>query len=68
MAGKKELKTDAEVKSAVDSLLGQFGVVGEADGDFGEGEVPVVKDGGRHDHVASGDADALWGNGAGKKK
>ena len=61
MAAKKELKTDAEVKSAVDSLLGQLGVVGEAEGDFGEGALPVVKDGGRHDHVASGDADALWG-------
>ena len=62
---KKELSTNAEVKSAVDSLLGQFGEVGEAEADFGRGSVPVVKDGQRHDHVASGDADALWG---GKQK
>lgn len=66
MAGKKkELSTAADVKRAVDSLLGQFGVVGEAEADFGMGSAPVVKDGQRHDHVASGDADALWG---GKKK
>ena len=62
---KKALKTDAEVKAEVDSLLGQFGVVGEAEGDFGEEKVPVVKNGERSVHTPSGDVDALWG---GKKK
>lgn len=65
MAGKKKLETDAEVKAEVDALLGQFGVLGEAEGDFGEGELPVVKDGGRHEVAPSGEVDALWG---GKKK
>ena len=65
MAGKKKLETEAEVKAEVDALLGQFGVVGEAEGDFGEGALPSVKDGGRHDPAPSGDVDALWG---GKKK
>ncbi len=66
MAGKKTLKTDAEVKAEVDSLLGQFGVVGEAEGDFDDGALPVVKNGeGRHQVAPSGDVDALWG---GKKK
>ena len=65
MAGKKVLKTDAEVKAEVDSLLGQFGVVGEAEGDFGEGALPAVKDGERKETAPSGDVDALWG---GKKK
>ena len=67
MAGKKALKTDAEVKAEVDSLLGQFGVVGEAEGDFAQGAVPVVKNGDSAKHVAtSGEVDALWGGG--KKK
>lgn len=66
MAGKKALKTDAEVKAEVDSLLGEFGVIGEAEGDFEEGEVPVVKNGGTGQHVASsGEVHDLWG---GKKK
>lgn len=66
MAGKKALKSDAEVKAAVDLLLGEFGVVGEAEGDFGEGEVPRVKNGESGHYVAtSADADSLWG---GKKK
>ena len=65
MAGKKVLKTDAEVKAEVDSLLGQFGVVGEAEGDFGEGTLPAVKDGERKGTAPSGEVDALWG---GKKK
>ncbi len=65
MAGKKTLETDAEVKAAVDSLLGQFGVVGEAEGDFDEGALPVVKNGERHQGAPSGEVDALWG---GKKK
>jgi len=65
MAGKKKLEADAEVKAEVDALLGQFGVLGDAEGDFGEGALPVVKDGGRHEVAPSGDVDALWG---GKKK
>lgn len=65
MAGKKKLETDAAVKAEVDALLGQFGVVGEAEGDFGDGALPVLKDGGRHETAPSGDVDALWG---GKKK
>ncbi|MDP2275778.1 MAG: hypothetical protein Q8N23_02975 [Archangium sp.] len=65
MAGKKTLESDAEVKAAVDSLLGQFGVVGEADGDFDDGALPVVKNGERADLAPSGEVDALWG---GKKK
>ena len=67
MAGKKSLQTDAEVKAAVDSLLGQFGVVGEAEGDFGDGAPPVVKTGERADAAPSANVDALWG-GAGRKK
>lgn len=66
MAGKKALKSDDEVKAAVDSLLGEFGVVGEAEGDFGEGEVPRVKNGeSGHSVATSADADSLWG---GKRK
>ena len=65
MAGKKTLKTDADVKAEVDSLLGQFGVVGEAEGDFDDGALPVVKNGERHQGAPSGEVDALWG---GKKK
>ena len=66
MAGKK-LKTDAEVKAEVDALLGQFGVVGEAEGDFAQGVLPAVKNGDSTRHVAtSGEVDALWGGG--KKK
>ena len=65
MAGKKTLKTDADVKAEVDSLLGQFGVVGEAEGDFDDGALPVVKNGERLQVAPSGEVDALWG---GKKK
>ena len=63
-SGKKALKSDAEVKAAVDSLLGEFGVIGEAEGDFDESAVPVVKNGGTGQHLASS-GDDLWG---GKKK
>ena len=62
MAGKKALKTDAEVKAEVDQLLGQFGVIGEAEGDFADAAVPRVKNGeDGHRHAPSGDVDALWG-------
>ena len=65
MAGKKTLKTDADVKAEVDSLLGQFSIVGEAEGDFDDGALPVVKNGERLQVAPSGEVDALWG---GKKK
>lgn len=65
MAAKKALKTDAEVKAEVDQLLGAFGVVGEAEADFADGPLPVVKSGERLQPAPSADADALWG---GKKK
>jgi hypothetical protein len=69
VAGKRRLETDAEVKQAVDELLGQFGVVGEAEADFAEGgAVPKVADGERRDVVPSGDVDALWGTRPGKRK
>jgi len=59
---KKSLKTDDEVKAAVDGLLGEFGLVGEAEADFAEGALPKVKNGESGHHVASSpDADALWG-------
>ncbi len=66
MAAKKSLVTDDEVKAEVDSLLGHFGVVGEAEGDFGVGAPPAVKTGERLDRAPSADVDALWGGG--KKK
>jgi hypothetical protein len=67
VTGKKSLKTDAEVRSAVDALLGQFGVVGEAEGDFGDEAPPVVKTGERVGSAPSAKVDALWGGG-GKQK
>ncbi len=66
MAAKKAL-TDAEVKAEVDALLGTFGVVGEAEGDFGDGAPPKVKTGERTSTAPSGDVDALWGGGSKKK-
>lgn len=65
MTKKRSLTTDAEVKAEVDALLGAFGVVGEAAGDFSEGAVPAVKSGEQLAPAPSADADALWG---GKKK
>lgn len=65
MTKKRSLTTDAEVKAEVDSLLGAFGVVGEAEGDFAEGAPPALKSGEKHAPAPSADADALWG---GKKK
>lgn len=67
MAAKKALQTDDDVKAEVDSLLGQFGVVGEAEADFDEGALPKVKNGEHVGPAPSGDVDALWGGG-GKKK
>ena len=60
------VNTTAEVKAEVDSLLGAFGVVGEAEADFSEGAPPKLADGERvKPPPPSADADALWG---GKKK
>lgn len=68
VAAKKRLETDAEVKGAVDELLGQFGLVAEADGDFADGATPKVADGERRDVAPSGEVDALWGGAPRKKK
>lgn len=65
VAAKKTLASDAELKAEVDALLGEFGVVGEAEGDFGDEAPPSVKTGERLDVAPSADQDALWG---GKKK
>lgn len=65
MPGKKSLTTDADVKAEVDSLLGAFGIVGEAEADFADDAPPSLKSGDRSTPAPSADADALWG---GKKK
>lgn len=71
MAAKKPktLKTDDEVRSAVDELLGAFAAPEGAEPDdtgFGEDEAVRLKDGDDAPRTApSADADALWG---GKKK
>jgi hypothetical protein len=67
VAAKKALTTDAAIKAEVDSLLGTFGVVGEAEGDFGDDAPPAVKTGERSDTAPSAEADALWGGGKQKK-
>lgn len=64
-AAKKALATDAQVKAEVDALLGEFGVIGDAEGDFGDEAPPAVKTGERLDVAPSADEDALW---SGKKK
>lgn len=65
MAGKKKALTDAEVTAEVDGLLGEFGVLGEAEGDYRHGALPTVKDGEGRRTAPSAEPDALWG---GKKK
>ncbi|MFT3710264.1 MAG: hypothetical protein QM817_21765 [Archangium sp.] len=59
--GKRSLKTDAEVKAEVDGLLGQFGVVGEADPSFDDEAQPKVKNGEQTEELPpSADSNALW--------
>lgn len=59
--GKRSLKTDAEVKAEVDGLLGQFGVVGEADPSFEDEVQPKVKNGEHKTELPpSADSNALW--------
>jgi len=68
--GKRALKTEEELKIAVDGLLGEFGVIGAADPSFDEeGAVPVkLKNGERPAPLPpSAEADALWGGGSKKK-
>ncbi|MBL8913935.1 MAG: hypothetical protein JNM17_24745 [Archangium sp.] len=68
--GKRALKTEEELKAEVDGLLGEFGVLGEADPSFEDDDAaPKMKNGERHEPLAkSADADALWGGSSSKKK
>ena len=65
--GMKAFQPDAE-GHAEQGFVDDVGlIVGEAEGDFADGELPVVKNGDSAKHVAiSGEVDALWGGG--KKK
>jgi hypothetical protein len=63
--GKRSLTTDAEVKAAVDSLLGAFGVLGDAepepDSGFGAAAPKTLTTGERRETAPSARVDALWG-------
>jgi hypothetical protein len=68
--GKRALKTEEEVKAEVDGLLGEFGVLGDADPSFDEeSDAPKkLKNGERAAPLPpSAEADALWGGGSKKK-